>query len=523
MSWLKNNWKLVTLITIFLILNNFNYLFGFVQTTKNHLTFSALPVVNSADYYVYLSYVEQGRQGHLFMHNLYNHLNQTRLFFAPQWFLIGQLEALFQLSNVFIYFLARILFGIILILLIYKWLKKIFPEPHNWWWQLGLILFANGFGAIVNPWLLKIGNSATNLWMPETNLFSTLTQSPLLILSQVLILLTFYLLVLAWQNKNLTYLMLAALSSALLAILHPYDAVICASVLLIWGAWIYHDERNKKILLYLTCLAVPNIIIAAYYTWLKADLVVQQYNQQNILPSPPLISYVFGLGLILPLSIGGIIYLFKNKKINNSLKLMIIWAILPWFLIYSPLDFNRRLSNGWHIPLMIMALIFVQYLYKIIRPLWRLIFCMFIFTALTFDSFYYTVDSLYRIKSNITNYYFDSERLTIYRQIKQQSNFGDIILSRNNDANMLPAFTGRKVYLGHNIQTYEFDQKNLEVKKIWSTPQDISEWLKNRQIKFIFASHDLLPEFQDIRWLAEEKYIEAIVDNERYIFYRVKY
>jgi len=86
---LKQNKTLIFIILLFLILNNFHHLFGFLQANKNkNLIYDIVNPLNVADYNVYLSMIEQGREGHLFTKLLYNHTATNNPLFSPHWYII---------------------------------------------------------------------------------------------------------------------------------------------------------------------------------------------------------------------------------------------------------------------------------------------------------------------------------------------------------------------------------------------------------------------------------------------------
>jgi len=125
-------------------------------------------------------------------------------------------------------------------------------------------------------------------------------------------------------------------------------------------------------------------------------------------------------------------------------------------------------------------------------------------------------------RSNESHYFFHSQtKQEIYQQIQATTDEHDVILTRGIDGNHLPGFTARKVYTGHLMGTWEAVLKNREVEKLWSNPNDISEWLVDKNIAYIFASRFYIPEFDKIKWLAKEKYIEPIIDNDEFILYKI--
>ena len=230
------------------------------------------------------------------------------------------------------------------------------------------------------------------------------------------------------------------------------------------------------------------------------------------------------MGLVSVFSVDAAVLVLKKKLYtNNYLLLLTIWALLGWLLVYLPVNFNRRLANGWHIALTITTMFFLFWWYKENKYIRHASIIAIFSFLLLFDSFTYINTASLRINENYENkFFYTRQTKEIYQFIKSETKKDSIILTRGLDGNVLPAFTGQTVYVGHSIQTWKAADKNKEVIELWTSQEDISTWLGSNGIDYIFASREYIPEFYDIKWLATEDYIEVIVDNDNFIFYEVK-
>ncbi len=517
--YLRHNWKLILLILAFLISNNLNHIIGFYTAYHKGLNYLSIPFVNSGDHFVYLSNIEQGAQGKMFIDNLFNYKSQNRDLFAPHWYLMGQFSNLFN-SSIVSYFIIRIISSLIFILVLIWLLKKIFGEKI--FWPLFFILFSNGFAYLAYPSLEQYNILPTSIWMPESITFDSLTQSPLFIMSQTLILLTFLLFIKAYESKKTIYIILLLASNLFLSLIHPYDIPIILSVGGMTAICIIYLNKSKKIIPYYLGLLLTSLPMAYYYWWLLQDPVMSEHHQQNILKSPNLLSYIIGYGLILVLFVFGLVYIKKNKELilkNNYLLLVCLWSLMGFILVYLPLDFNRRLSNGWHIALCIIAFYGIKYLNKKSRL--KYIYLSVITFFIFFDTLLKIILPIYYLEAYNNMMFFDNDRKAIWQKIKQESKPGDIFLSYPNDGIQIPAFTARNVYIGHRMQTWEFDKKNKELQELLAKPQDISTWLKEKGIDYIFISSDFVSDFNEKKWLSNEPYLQTIINNERFILLKV--
>ncbi|MFA5127056.1 MAG: hypothetical protein WC465_03610 [Patescibacteria group bacterium] len=523
--WFKKNWVLITIIIIFLLLNNLNYLAGFLFSVKStDLIYGGAPTTNIGDYNVYLSYIQQGWQGHLFMKILYNPASRY-LLFSPIWFLIGQFNRLTDLNIIFSYHLFRALLSLVFIGVLYWWLKKIFNQKWLRLSALAFILFSNGFGLFFLNILHHYQLSPSNQWIPESITFLNLNQGPLFIISQALLLLVFSLFIKAWQERRPRLLFWACLANLFLGLNHPYDLVTIMCILLIFTTWEYLEKRQIKIIFYYAALGISTLLAGAYLLYLLKDPSMQQYQAQNILLSKNIWEYIFGFGALTVLSLLGIFYVLKQKLyINPHIKLLAIWALCGWVLVYLPLDFNRRLSNGWHIALAAISFLAIIQISKKINFYWRLIFLGFIMSVCLFDTLGHIINDVI-ITRDIARrplFFFSQARMKNYQFIKKINTEHDVFLSRNNDAGLLPAFTGCTVYMGNSILTPNASQKNAQIANLWASRQDIGDWLKDNKITYIFASRDYIPEFEQIKWLADQPYIEPVIDNDSFLLYKVR-
>ena len=519
-TWFKKNKLLVFLVITFLFLNNLPYLAGIYRANISDKIFTAAPAYNYDDYFVYLSNIESAAQDNLFSKNYYSHTSELNLFFSPHWFLLGQFSKVANLGTIASYHVFRIIFSLFFIAVLWWWLKKIFDTYKKQLLALAMVLFANGLGVLFLSFWPNSNISPVNLWVAESNTFYSLYYSPLFILSQTLILLIAAIFIRATAGKNKKLLWLAGLLTLTLGIIHPYDLLIIIPIITFW--LIISPNFYKKKIFYLAPIYLAGALASAYFYWLlQTDPSASAWNQQNIVSSGNILSYIWGFGLITILWLISFFIIIKKAWYKNIYILfLLLWGSLGWILVYLPVNFNRRLSNGWHIPLVILSIVAIKYIYKKLPPILKGGLIMTISILLIFDTLYYIISNT-QIVYNNQLLYIDQARESIYELVKNTP-ADSAILTRGIEGNRLPAFSARKVYLGHSMQTWQPEIKNKEVIELWTSQRDISTWLNSKGIDYIFASKEYIPEFYDIKWLATENYIEPIVDNDDFIFYEVK-
>ncbi len=529
----KKNLIVVLLIFFFLIINNSNYIAGFVKDYKDpQIIYSGASLItNYTDHFVYLSNIEQGKNNKLFIKNLYNHESEKNLLFSPHWYLVGQFSNLTNINTIFSYQIFRILLSILFILTLWLWLKKIFKKYKERVLSLLFILFSTGVGQLYLYMFNKINDpidtGPNNVWIPESITFLTLNSNPLFILSQTLILLVFFYFIKALEEKNKKFIFLASFLAFILVSIHPYDLFIITPVLIIFSTLKYIRYKEifiiKSLALYFLAVFIPSLY---YLTILKIDKPLAQWAQQNITLSPNISAYLIGFGGLFILSSLTVYCLIKKKKIlnytlnNNYLLLLTIWGVISWFLVYLPIDFNRRLSNGWHVPLAILSFLFLLFLFKEYKDkiIKNGLIPVFLF-ILFFDTLLVTAKNIIITNSDV--FYIKSEEMSIYKKIKETVKDDEVVLARWRNGLFLPAFTGKKTYLGHGMQTWNYIEKDQEIINLWASNEDISSWLEDKKIKYIFADKKSYS-INNLRWLANENYIIPIINNDDFIFYEFR-
>lgn len=523
MAWLKNNKILILIIFIFLLFNNLPHLVGSSQSiVDSNVEYNGAPLVNQGDYFVYLSYIEQGKNN-VFVKNLYDYQAESSPLFSPLWFGVGQVAIL--VGNIVSYHIFRIIFTGLFIAVVWWWLKQIFDNYKQRLFTLMMLLFSGGLGIFFLSLWPNADISPVDLWVSESNTFLSLNQGPLFSLSQILILSVLGLFIKGYKTKNTKLIFSSSILNLFLIIIHPYELVIVNILLSLWAIFKYIATKDKIVFKYIGAIYISSILAGLYYLWLLQDPSMAKYNANNIVASRNILEYIFGFGGLLVLSTLGIYYSFKNKLLDNDyLKMIIIWSVAGWIMVYLPLDFNRRLSNGWHMPMTILSSLALFYFYKKIPNLLRYGFIAVLVIILSFDTLYQIALNTNDVYSgqNKNSFYINKARKITYEIINKNTTNESIILTRGIDGNWLPAFVSAKVYMGHIAQTWQTELKNKEVYDLWTSHQDISGWLKAKNIDFIFASSQHIPEFDDIKWLAKENYIRPIINNNEFIFYQVR-
>lgn len=507
----KREWYFVLGLSLAMIfITTAVLVYGWLITPDGQV-FTGVHFAAPNDWFVYYSHIEQVLQGRILFKNLFAselQLETINIF----WLSVGGVAKLFNLSPLVVLNLIRILLIPIFYFLAYLFLAFIFSDVNKRKISVLLLSFGSGLGLfLVNRIITYPFNFSggvfqwpMDLWVPEAITFLTLYYSPHFIASLILILGIFFLTILFSRNKKFSYSLTVGLAAFILFAFHPFHVLTIFSV--IFTYFVILMIKEKKILwhlvkhyLILGLFSAPSIL---YYLYLvQFDYVVGLKALQNTTFTPPVWITLFSFGLLLVFGILGIYFLIKEKRYSYKTLFILAWVVVQSLIIFLPVNYQRRMVEGLHIPLVILTTISLFSLYRLIKKqntsLTKFLYSqryalMFILTLFLISSnvFQLAVDSfIYRNQREVS--YLDQEVVSAAGWLKSVDEEAIIFNSARRFINIVPAYSGRKVYVGHGVETPFFAQKQEEVN--WFFRQDRAEeieinFLTKRQIDYIFYS-----------------------------------
>ncbi|MFA6534229.1 MAG: hypothetical protein WCT37_03585 [Patescibacteria group bacterium] len=480
------------------------------------------------DYPVYLSQIEQARQGQWLFYNLYTSEPQTAVFFSPVWLLLGKLGALTGINNGWMFIFGRLLAAAGLISGFYFLLRRLFENSAARLTGLFLAFFVSGLGIWFAPWdrdwdyTTFFYSLPVDLWVAESNTFLTLYHSPLFPLSQLLILAIFYWWWLAPKNRWWAI----GLASLFLGIIHPYDLITVGAAPAVYLAvdWLRQRRLDFPALKSYLWILIGGLPAGLYYVLITSwNSVAAGWARQNITLSPPVGNYLVGYGLILTLAIFGAILVIKQKQ--EKFYFVVVWAVTGFFLLYAPVNFQRRFTNGLHLALIILTVVCLV-------ELWPRLYRQrtFIYGLAPLIIFFLILSNLAVVATDLKSYQkkafpylIPAEVSAAAEWLKNESAPEAVIISDIKDGNVLPALTGRRVYYGHGHQTIGFGVKaRLAENWFWRVNHDpAAEWqfLTENNITYLWysARERALGNFNP----AAKDYLTEVYRNSGVVIYRV--
>jgi len=492
------------------------YLYGYLSAPSK-LSFIGLSVCNSADFNTYLAWARQAKEGELLFKCQYTSEEQKRIFFNPLFLSLGVISRVTSLPLIGVFHIFRIISGFFLLFISYLFISFIISDKYIRRVAFFLILVSSGFGAylyvlrLVNPQgsLLPI-----DLWVPEAITFWTIYLSPLFSISSALILTIFLLMLKFFKDGKIKFVLYAGLILLALGSIHPYDLFIVYPPLLFYSLYLSFKNKSffKGLLLPFLTLFLFSLPIVLYNYWcLQENPIFQDWlSAPRLSPSP--LSYILGYGFVFIFALLGGIRVLILKLVPDSdwgaapdsgrgpvlnsdggpvlssgrgkdtQYLPLFWVLSSACLIYLPLSFQRKLIEGVHIPLCILAaegLFWGAKKLKRLLDYQRLIRIIIILTIFSNLAVIATDLKVFRMHS--FPYYLSKCEISAMDYLKDNTSSSSVVLCSYHLGNFLPARSGNRVFLGHYDQTLNSKEKKRILRKFFN--QEVGERFREKVLK----------------------------------------
>jgi hypothetical protein len=509
--------------------------------------FTGIHFAANYDWFVYYSYFEQVRQGHFLFSDLFTS-EPSRPVLNLIWLVIGLFGKIFKLSNVVVFNLSRVILIPIFYFFAYLLVAYLF-EPAKRKIVLLLLSFGSGLGFFfIGNFGLYPGNFAggqlhwpMDLWVPELNTFLTLYYTPHFAASLTLMVIIFLTTLIFIENKKISYAFIAGFSGLILFLFHPFHVISVFGVLAVAFLFLIIKDKNYfwpllKYFLIFLFLSLPAVIY--YFYLLRFDFVSAQKALQNNCPTTPLALTLVSYGLILILALIGLYdFLKKNrfsfKSFDSKWLFIVAWFLTQFLIIYFPVNYQRRMTEGLHLPMVFLAglgfFVLAERIQRRRTAIDRIIFSqryfllMLLIFGLVGSNLTTIASDLVIYQTRSTNAYLSSELMAANQWLKENTPAWAVILGAMKDASsVIPAYSGRRVYLGHGVETIHFWAKDAEVRWFFSQNHFAvgeKEFLNKRKINYIFYSdaEKQLGGFSPLN----KNYLQPVYQNSKIGIYQV--
>lgn len=490
----KREW-IITLLIAFMVVSatNIPYIIGCLNSSPEKIYIGSRPN-NSRDYPTYLAWIEQGRHG-LLSKILYSSESQNHLFFHPLFFVVGQTAKMAHLSNSEAYHVFRNILSLCLLLSGYRLIAIFIRHPKE---RMLAFLFFGCAGGI--GWIG--GTNAVDMVNSEATNFLSIYES-LLYPASLTLLIWIFILYLDSSQLPLKPSRLGKLFIlfSLLILIHPYDIIIILSILA--GVTIYQmaTEKNQYVInLYswILLLCAPAIGYELYVIT-NNPIIGLWATVQTQVAANTVGAYIASYGALCLLSI--IALILGRIKREKHIALLGIWLLMNICLLFNPFSnrFQQKLSASIFIPLSILSAYTLCWAaneaQKSIRI--KIVYLIYIvaLTPFVYTNIYIIRNDVTAINSKTETLYINSSENGAMRWLRENAGSTDIILSGQRLGNLIPAYAGKIVYLGHYDQTFNLNTKYETMARALTTNQKYSDpllaFLRMNNISYVVADSEL--------------------------------
>jgi len=532
----KKEWRFVILLCIVMILiTGLPYVYAYLNAPQGYF-YNGIHSLTSADTPVYFSYINQIKSDQLMIKDNFTSENQPIGIINLVWLIVGLLAYILNLQPFWAFFIFRLFLIPICLIIFYIFTSYFFSDQVKRKLTLIFICFSSGIGIyfanLFNAFYPNIEDGKIykwpiDLWLPESNMFLSLYQSPHLILSWTLMILFFLFMLLALSNNKFFYSILAGLIGFFWFNFHPYYFPAVFIIVFIYALILFWPLKRWSMWLhYILSLILSLPFIIYHYYLIKTDFFIGTRAARNIALTPPFIFVFLGFGFLLIFAVAGLIYQIKAKNLfkNKKIIFLTVWLIIGLILLYMPFNWQRRFLMGLQIPMVFFTVIFLVALTDFCKKKYNKLFLflkknyltltfIFIFFFGLSNVFDYVRD-FYFFKNQLPLFYLSNDYLNAANWLKINNQNNKIILSQNLNGLIIPSLVNQRVFLAHGHETIDFNAKTSKVNDYFAnkySEKEATKFLQENNIGYIFYTNIEKNKLA----IDEQKYLNKVFSSEQ--------
>ncbi|MFH0831206.1 MAG: hypothetical protein V1895_04070 [Parcubacteria group bacterium] len=466
---------------------------------------TGLPLTNNIDHPAYLDIIWQAQRGELLFSNSLTAEASPHVQLRPLFLVLGWFSAITRLAPALVWNLSIALAASLLAIILYLFIAQLFVKCSERIFALIVTLTSGGLGW-VNLWVPGWWQvTPTDLAIPESNTLHAATCCSHFSWSQTL-LLGIALLLWFGARRWIWSTVLAGILSLLLVLDHPYDLPLIALVAVL--ALILAIVKKQPVRAALARVAGAGLgaALGAGIVWwgLQASPQLRQWNGQNVLPSGPLWPWLLGFGLLLFYALFGVVV-----KRSWATAILAIWAVAQGVLVFVPLSFARRLSEGWHIPIALLATFGILALSRrwSVRIAAALLVGLF---SIALISDQWSLSAKATSQDRVRPFFELGSWQTYpdsYRQgfdwLREHYKPQDVVASSPTNGGLIVAETGARVVAGHWAQTIDPITKHAALADLFAERTTLAEFSQRYNVTYLWLARE------------EQQYLRELGRSER--------
>lgn len=490
---MKREWFFVVVVTVCVVLLSLHETWLFSRHVPQGAVY---PLVHGyiPDYYYYLSLMEQGSEGKFLLTTRFTSEHFQPVVMQSLYAAIGFIAGIFHIRFPLMYLGARIFFGSLLLLSGYYLSTVLCKSKHER--LLAFVLMIGG----VPLWFISNGVIGTygNFWRGLDPL-GRVSTIPHHLAANVLLIFAIVAASEALKSHRIRWIALTSLFGFLTGWTNP------ASLLaFLWAIECVGLLRIKKAKTYWPALFTIGAVsvIPLVYFWLNQNTVfpMTEFTRIESLWQYPLdiISYLKIMSISGFFAIVAIPWVLKKNSVLWDLIVgWFLWPIIALgiFQYFVPMTNARYIQAAYYIPTSLLASVGIMNVYR--RSKLIAVCMVSIFAIASLPSFYAN------IKFNELNVALDSsQRLALYPSkelmegITWLNTFGgpdELVIAPEWISLITPAFSNKRVLLGHPTLTYLRDQKQHDMDMLYAFKDEaeVARIIQTHRVSLIWTDETL--------------------------------
>lgn len=396
------------------------------------------------DINVYVTAIRYGQEGNILLRNHYNSIPQWKpSFIYPLYTISGKLIS--SANPYIIFHTLAVITSIIVTVAIFFWYKRIFPNFLFAILATLICLLGGGIGALLGKTDVSAASQITSFSFQSA--VQRAHEGIGLILYLTALMTTYY----YYQQKKTNKAAVVIISSLLIGVVfYPYYIL---SYLLISFLFLYLQTRNLSIHTYSLLVLIAGIVGSVtflYYLHLQSSTFSAAASEN--LPNVSLPSLLLGYGgFFLFFSIHAFIEKEQISASHQKIRLFfMIWLVVSIVLSYLPwMGFSRFYLRGLFFPLTGLLFLHLYYTKNQVLQYFLTLCFLVILLFSRFNIFMLRIES---VNDKNPWIYTENEMIEAINFLKNSPKDGVISLDYS-ICNLIPAYTGKRVYFGHMLQT----------------------------------------------------------------------
>lgn len=483
---LKDRWFIFIVVIGVILLTTLPYLYA-IKSAGEDYVFSGF-LLNPLDGNSYVAKMYQGWRGDLLFTLPYTAEKGNGAFLFIFYLLLGHLSRLIGLELLWTFHLARVIGGIFLLVILYKFFARSIPDVITHRFAYLLVVLGAGVGWLAIPF----GILTSDFWVAEAYPFLSVYVNPHFPFGLGLLLIIVVPGIIKVRQPG-DYIRLKegatlVILSVVLAIVQPFGVVLAIAIL---GGMAFlevypHLSRMFQSVSFqrLGWVILGSCPFVIYEVWvINSDPLLSIWNAQNQTPSPPIWDFVLSLSPVLILALLGILVLLKEKSI--SYRLAIVWAVLGMLLLYVPWSLQRRFMMGLYIPLVLLVFMWLESK-KLQRRQFIFTISIILFLSLP-TNLLVLLTGRHGAQTQDPALYLGSSEVDAFDWIETHTTQDALILSAPQTGLFIPAHTGRRVIYGHPFETVNAEEMKALVTRYFMGESTNADMNMIQEVDYIFV------------------------------------